>query len=229
MFLRAIVAVAALLIAAALPAGAAPAPAPKPAAAPVTTPAPAPRPESVPVATPIAEPDSMAPATVDTVTAPPDSVAGHARARWSEQPRFVMLRSVVVPGWGQWHNHARLKAVAVAGVEGWILGNVFADQHAMTRLLNDVHRAQADSDNAAYNQAVSEYNSHLDGFVSGQWLLAGVLAYAMIDAYVDAHFRTFDIDFRNDPALPRDAAPEGSPSGGARRGSSARLSLRWHF
>jgi hypothetical protein len=38
----------------------------------------------------------------------------------------------------------------------------------------------------------------------------------VIDAYVDAHFRRFDIDFQFDPAL-----PGGAPAPGAR------LSLRW--
>jgi hypothetical protein len=65
--------------------------------------------------------------------------------------------------------------------------------------------------------------------VSGQWLLGGMLAYALIDAYVDAHFRTFDIDFRNDPALPRDESPEPAPGGGRHDATGARLSLRWHF
>jgi hypothetical protein len=138
-----------------------------------------------------------------------------------------MLRSAVVPGWGQWHNHARIKALAVAGVEGWIVGGIFADQRAMNRLLREANDAQADGDSLGYNRAAFEYNSRLDGFVGGQWLLAGVLAYALVDAYVDAHFRTFDIDFRNDPALPRDAAPELVPAG--TRARSARLSLRWHF
>jgi hypothetical protein len=181
-----------------------------------------------------ARPDSV----VRVLPANPDAGAGVATTdsagarrpvRWSEQPRFIMLRSLAVPGWGQWHNHAPVKAVAIAGVEGWIVNGIFADQRAMNRLLREANAAQAAEDSTAYNRAASEYNSHLNGFVSGQWLVAGVLAYAMIDAYVDAHFRTFDIDFRNDPALPRDAAPEGQPPGGARRASSARLSLRWHF
>ena len=173
--------------------------------------------------------------------APPDSLTrgplpdtsavltGRPVLRWSEQPRFVMLRSLAIPGWGQWHNHARFKALAVAGAEGWIVAGIFDDQRQMNRLLGDVNAAKAAKDQAALDVAVNGYNSHLDGFIGGQWFLAGVLAYAMVDAYVDAHFRTFDIDFRHDPALPRDAAPEGTPPAHPAGRPSARLSLRWHF
>jgi hypothetical protein len=46
-----------------------------------------------------------------------------------------------------------------------------------------------------------------------------VIVYAMVDAYVDAHFRNFDVDFETDPALP----------GGAPAEAGGRLLLRWRF
>lgn len=157
--------------------------------------------------------------------APRDTSAAARRVRWTEQPRVVMLRSLVVPGWGQWHNRAHLKAAVVAGVEGWIVGGMVSDQAAMNRVAARAHQATDLSD-----PNLVEYNSRLDSFVSGQWLLGGVLAYALVDAYVDAHFRTFDADFRVDPALPRDAAPAGPPAPGRGRGGArTRLSLEWHF
>jgi len=189
------------------------------------------------LAAPCAAAAAAPPDSVIHTSPPPDTAravadtagTGRPAVRWSEQPRVVMLRSLVVPGWGQWHNRAHVKAVLVAGAEGWLIGNIFADQSAMNRLLGDIHRAQADSDNAAYNAAATSYNNHLDGFIGGQWMVAGVIAYALVDAYVDAHFRTFDIDFRTDPALPRDAEPDPGPTGGAHHAASERLSLRWHF
>src|SRR5262245_51295380 len=39
-----------------------------------------------------------------------DSLKTHG---WSAQPRFVMARSLLIPGWGQAYNHAWLKAGAV--------------------------------------------------------------------------------------------------------------------
>ena len=40
----------------------------------------------------------------------------------------------------------------------------------------------------------------------------------MIDAYVDAHFKNFDVNLDIDPALPAGMGPPG-----------ARLELRWSF
>ena len=159
--------------------------------------------------------------------APADTSGASERARvtpFGEQPRAVMLRSLLVPGWGQLHNHAWIKALAVAGGEGWLLATIFRDRSDLRGLQDDVNAAAAAGDSGAYTNAVNRYNDVLDGYVGGQWLLGGVLAYALVDAYVDAHFRRFDIDFRNDPALPRGEGP-GTGGGGA----SGRLSLRWHF
>ncbi len=184
----------------------------------------------------MAAPDSVpAPAVRDTAASAPAKPAAAGgdstvvrKPRWTEQPRVVMLRSLLVPGWGQLHNHAWLKAGAVAGVEGWLIGSIVNDQSKLDGLLAEVTRLRGGTDNAALDRAINEYNDRLNQSVSSQWLLGGVLAYALVDAYVDAHFRTFETDFRIDPALPRDSAPDGSPSGGG-KGTAARLSLRWHF
>ena len=50
-------------------------------------------------------------------------------------------------------------------------------------------------------------------------LLAGLIVYALLDAYVDAHFRGFDVEFDTDPALPADAAAA----------PRLRAGLRWTF
>lgn len=159
--------------------------------------------------------------------------SGAARARrranrLGEQPRMIMLRSLLVPGWGQLHNHAWIKAAGVAGAEGWLVRSILRDRDALDGLKREVDAAQGRNDEAAYIDAANRYNSKLDGYVGGQWLLGGLLTYALVDAYVDAHFRNFEIEFRTDPALPREAAPEDArgASGGLSR---SRLSLRWHF
>jgi hypothetical protein len=56
-------------------------------------------------------------------------------------------------------------------------------------------------------------------------MLGGVLAYALVDAYVDAHFRNFDLEFRNDPAL----TPAGEAPSSAVPAPVTRLALRWTF
>jgi hypothetical protein len=180
-------------------------------------------------------PDSLAKhASTPALAGPPapaegDSTAAPRKLPWSEQPRTVMLRSLLVPGWGQWHNHSYVKSVAVAGVEGGLVSKIFSDRRRMDELLVEVNAARAAGDEPRYESAVAGYNDHLASYVNGQWLVAGVLAYALIDAYVDAHFRTFDIDFRTDPALPPGESPNPAPQGGSHAGGTSRLLLRWHF
>ena len=149
------------------------------------------------------------------------------RAPWHEQPRFVMARSLLVPGWGQLHNRAWFKAVVVAGLEAFLVTRVVRQQSDLNQLLRKLDAARGGTDPARYDALVSEYNALLDERLGNEWKLGGVIAYAMVDAYVDAHFRGFDVEFRNDPALPAGTSPAGSQSG--RGGAGLRLVLRWDF
>lgn len=170
-----------------------------------------------------------APAPAGAATTGRDSTG--QRQAWHDQPRFVMARSLVVPGWGQFHNRAWIKAAAVAAGEGVLVARIVRDEADLREWRVRVDAAARDEDAEGYAKAASEYNATLDRLVGHQWLLGGVVAYALVDAYVDAHFRDFDIEFRSDPAL-----PDGIPPSDARpaRSASSRLpgmraALRWHF
>jgi hypothetical protein len=181
-----------------------------------------------------------------------------------DQPKWVMLRSLALPGWGQAHNRSWLKALAIGTVDAVLRVRVIRDQRNLNQLDKDTNAslaalgAAAEDTTAAgivyrtyrdrvtpppdadtlqalqtaygatyfrigaaaenYNDIVGIYNALLDESVSRMWLLGGVLAYSLIDAYVDAHFRNFDVDFEIDPALP---GKGGGPGG--------RIRLRWSF
>ncbi len=137
-----------------------------------------------------------------TGSAPAVVPAPRTRGRLLDQPRFVMLRSALVPGWGQFHNRAWIKALLVAGSEGAMIAGLVSDNRALRDLDAALAAARASGDLDAENLAVERYNARLDRFVRRQWLLGGLLVYALTDAYVDAHFVHFKIQFENDPALP---------------------------
>lgn len=190
------------------------------------------------VAPPVAAQPAPADSMARTGPAAPAAVADTASRRgpqrprpWTGQPRVVMLRSLLVPGWGQLHNRAWLKAAGVATAEVWLVSAILRDKRDLDALLAEVGAAQAAQDEVRYAEAANRYNARLDTYVGRQWMLGGVLAYALVDAYVDAHFRDFDIEFRNDPALPE--TPPGDAAaplpGGAARGVRTSLALRWHF
>jgi hypothetical protein len=139
-----------------------------------------------------------------------------------------MMRSLLVPGWGQAYNHAWYKAGAVAAGEVWLGVLIAQDQKALDDLTQQIDQLRADSLFEQANVKVNEYNDQLDQRIAKTWLFAAILTYAMVDAYVDAHFRGFELEFKHDPALPAGPPPAGT-TGGAGGGGGYRMGLRWHF
>jgi uncharacterized protein DUF5683 len=173
-----------------------------------------------------------------------------------------MLRSLLIPGWGQVHNRAWIKAALVMAGDGALRVRFLRDERRLNDLngqasarasdlasadqtlaaalaelaaaeaempqnpariaaaqaaLNAASLARANVSDA-YNSAVIAYNTMLDTSINRRWLVGGVVLYALIDAYVDAHFKNFDVNLQFDPALP---GGTGTPG--------ARLQIRWAF
>jgi hypothetical protein len=156
-----------------------------------------------------AAPDTVRPAK------PGESKAGHF-----SKPRWVMLRSMVVPGWGQVYNHQWFKAGAIVAAEGSMIWRVIDDQQTLAALSKNVDLAREIGDSDLEEAAVTAYNNQLDSASTRQWLLALMITYSMVDAYVDAHFRNFKIEFERDPAL---------PDGDASQGIGVRAGWEWGF
>jgi len=134
-------------------------------------------------------------------------------SRW-QQPGWVMMRSLVVPGWGQANNGAWVKAGVIGGIETALIIGIAQNQADLRRLDGVIADAGTDEEK---NSAILEYNAVLEQSNQRAWWLGGVVVYSMIDAYVDAHFRRFKVEFETDPALPGGKPPAG------------RLGLRWDF
>jgi len=194
----------------------------------------------------------------------PDTTGAARRAEnpgFLTAPPWVMLRSVVFPGWGQMENGAWLKALLLGATDGYLRVHAVKDERDIRRMTPEVNQAQAayntatatvselsDEYDAAvaahdtllaaalftqlqqatnvqnhagarYNALADSYNNLLNGQISRLWILGGVVVYSMIDAYVDAHFRNFKVEFEHDPALP----------GGKPGTAKSRLYLRWSF
>jgi hypothetical protein len=129
-----------------------------------------------------------------------------------------MMRSLVMPGWGQLHNRQWVKGVGIAAVEIGLIAGIVDDERALDRLSHEADALQGTSEDA-HAAAVAAYNARLDQSVSRRWWLGGLIVYALVDAYVDAHFVHFETEFETDPALPEGVHP---PQGG-------RISLGWAF
>lgn len=92
-----------------------------------------------------------------------------------KSPRGAMLRSMALPGWGQFYNEKCFKGVLIAGTElGLITNAIIQNQLAQ--------RASSEYDRLFYQD-----NRNLSF-----WWLAGVILFSMADAFVDAHLYHFD-------------------------------------
>ena len=93
--------------------------------------------------------------------APPDSTTASGRARGA------VLRSMTLPGWGQFYNRKRIKGSVIAALE---VGSMAAYV---------VRRKQL------RDRGLSERNAFLFSTI-------GIILYSMADAYVDAHLDRVD-------------------------------------
>lgn len=129
----------------------------------------------------------------------------------AQSPRGAVIRSAVFPGWGQWYNGKKLKAVVVFGVEvGFISAAIWHNQRVVYWM---------DSSLTQYTAEFRELNEsfHIDMRNQFVWYLAGALLVSMADAYVDAHLAGFDES--TDLSL----GPCRSPSGTLCRGLTVTL------
>lgn len=100
-------------------------------------------------------------------------------------PTGALLRSAVLPGWGQFYNDRPLKGLLLGSLEiglaAWLILEHLAAEEARKAFLESGDPA----DEAAY-EAHSRRRLDLIWYTSGAWL------YGMFDAYVDAHLYAFE-------------------------------------
>ncbi|RPH89782.1 MAG: hypothetical protein EHM72_19915 [Calditrichaeota bacterium] len=92
-----------------------------------------------------------------------------------KNPKTAMLKSLVVPGWGQFYNGKWFKGILIAGTEIGLVANAVAQ--------NQFAQQATDADERFFY----EDNRNLSF-----WLLGAALLYSVADAYVDAQLFAFD-------------------------------------
>jgi hypothetical protein len=115
-----------------------------------------------------------------TVQTPSDSsVANPAKSdsvrTVVRSPRGAMLRSLLVPGWGQFYNGKWFKGILAAGGETGLIANAIIQNQYATRATTKL-----------------EKEFYQDNRRLVLWWLGAVLLYSIADAYVDAQLDSFD-------------------------------------
>ena len=91
-------------------------------------------------------------------------------------PKGAMIRSILFPGWGQWYNGKKIKAVIVFAAETGIIGSAIYWNRRAKNEKNNLNRDfYADNRNLAF------------------WYLGVAILLSMADAFVDAHLAGFDV------------------------------------
>lgn len=103
-----------------------------------------------------------------------------------KSPRGAVIRSAIFPGWGQWYNGKKFKALLAFGTEiGFISAAVWHNQRVVYWM--DASRTNETAEYRDLNK-----NFHIDMRNQFVWYFAGALLVSMADAYVDAHLADFD-------------------------------------
>jgi Family of unknown function (DUF5683) len=144
------------------------------AAEPVTT-------EPPVVAAPV---DTAGPGTPRVQAADTLATGHEAKKPFFKSPTGIMFRSLLIPGWGQATNHAWVKAVLVAGAETALAVSVIQDTHELSTL----------------TASDPQYATIYDHRQRNAWWLGGVVFLSMVDAYVDAHLKGFDVQLGPEPS-----------------------------
>jgi hypothetical protein len=95
-------------------------------------------------------------------------------------PTGALLRSAVLPGWGQFYNDRPVKGLVLGSIELGLLGWLISEHIAS----EDARRAE---DDQSY-QLHSQRRLDLIWYTSAAWL------FGMMDAYVDAYLYSFSAE-----------------------------------
>ncbi len=106
------------------------------------------------------------------------TVAGDSasvRPTIKKSPRGAILRSLAVPGWGQYYNRQYFKAALAFGAEAGLVATAI--------YWNNKANAASDRESKLFYQ---------NNRNTANWFLLGTILLSMLDAYVDASLADFD-------------------------------------
>ena len=119
-----------------------------------------------------------------------DSVFVMAKSPWGS-----VLRSAVLPGWGQIYNESYWKAPVVWGIAGWLIYNWVDNNRLYKQYKDDFSKSYienpASGGNSNYKEYRNFYRDQRDLFTIYMGL---TYILTLVDAYVDAQLFDFTIE-----------------------------------
>ena len=113
-----------------------------------------------------------------------------------KSPWEAVLKSAILPGWGQHYNEQKLKPYIIFGLEaGFITTAVLEDKWTWENFDKANNSANVDMKNF-YLQRYEYHKNRKNLFI---WWSALIYLYNLADAYVDAHLFDFDKHSKGEP------------------------------
>lgn len=136
-------------------------------------------------ATPLFEPmDSL------RVVAPRTSVTDTLEPR-AKSSTGAVLRSMLIPGWGQLYTGHWFKALAFLGTDAGILYGAFFQHGRYVDALELADNSKTEEERVRYEHSADFYRDDRNRLI---WWAAGVTLLSAVDAYVEAELYGFHID-----------------------------------
>jgi hypothetical protein len=100
-------------------------------------------------------------------------------------PTGALLRSSVLPGWGQFYNDKPVKGIIMGLAETSLLAWLIAEHAAAEGARDDYSESGDPAD-------LERYETHRQTRLDLIWYTSAAWLYGMLDAYVDAHLYCFE-------------------------------------
>lgn len=123
-----------------------------------------------------------------------DAAPGQGAHPWHREPRYIMMRSIAVPGWGQLANGRPWKALLIAAGETYFIWRAVHYGREERELRGKAGKHPEDSFDRADLVRRADYAG--DRRRDSVWWAVFSAVFSMGDAYVDAHLgRDFEVEF----------------------------------
>lgn len=138
-----------------------------------------------------ADTSAPAPRRASGARAVEDQLLYHQNKGFFASPTGALLRSVVIPGWGQWSNGKKQKAFIYAGVESYFFAKALTWRGRAADRLR-AWEASCDSEGGCNSALFSTFDSARDRRNYFYWLLGTTIFVSMFDAYADRYLITLE-------------------------------------
>jgi hypothetical protein len=115
--------------------------------------------------------------------------------RKSHSPTGALLRSLVIPGWGQLYNDKYIKAGLIAGLESFL---IYQTAYYWDKASTYEDLYTSDTNSVTRFDKFLQYDRYRDLRNQHIWFLGITVVFSIFDAYVDAHLKNFDVDITPD-------------------------------